>query len=422
MVKHLYALLGCGKDAETKILQKAYRALCKKHHPDTGGDELSFKRISYAWQILADPMKRRNYDLFGFEGLSDVPDLFSIAESESVLSEEGRSHTQMRTDETEKVQVRDPRTLRRAKDVVANLRVTLKDVILGTMKKIRIRRLEACPECPGPAPDYTTRMPCNVCLGRGVREVDYRDDLDQITKRTVKCQACLGHKKAKSCLCPECRGRGFIPSVKLLKVEIEKGTLHGQNMVILGEGMCEAGAMNGNVNLKLCLKRDSRFRVHGRDIHSAHTISLKRILSLEPIPFFHCDGTVLMIEFETNKILDPNSIYVIRERGIPHFEKPGTRGDLYIKFYVEYPKEHGSKSWDQLSEAFKQNIDNVSKPRVQRLEKYPKKELVYVVAKTTINENDRKKRQRYALFEALPNISHCLKQEREQNQMKCKQQ
>ena len=42
----LYEVLGVEKDADQKVIKKAYRKLCLKHHPDKGGDEQVFKEVN----------------------------------------------------------------------------------------------------------------------------------------------------------------------------------------------------------------------------------------------------------------------------------------------------------------------------------------------------------------------------------------
>lgn len=43
------AVLGCTEDADLEVLQAAYRALAKKHHPDRGGDPEVMKLVNRAW-------------------------------------------------------------------------------------------------------------------------------------------------------------------------------------------------------------------------------------------------------------------------------------------------------------------------------------------------------------------------------------
>ena len=61
-----YQTLGVTKDVSADDLQKAYRKLAKKHHPDLNpGDKAAeerFKDISTAYDLLSDPDKRARFD------------------------------------------------------------------------------------------------------------------------------------------------------------------------------------------------------------------------------------------------------------------------------------------------------------------------------------------------------------------------
>ena len=64
-----YTVLGITKDANEEEIKKAYKKLAMKYHPDKNPDgekekaEEEFKKISEAYSIIGDPIKRRNYDL-----------------------------------------------------------------------------------------------------------------------------------------------------------------------------------------------------------------------------------------------------------------------------------------------------------------------------------------------------------------------
>ncbi|HVF61954.1 MAG TPA: J domain-containing protein [Thermoanaerobaculia bacterium] len=66
--KDYYASLGVSKDASQDDIQKAYRKLARKFHPDVNKDpgaENRFKEIGEAYEVLKDPEKRQKYDQFG---------------------------------------------------------------------------------------------------------------------------------------------------------------------------------------------------------------------------------------------------------------------------------------------------------------------------------------------------------------------
>jgi curved DNA-binding protein len=60
-----YSTLGVNRNATDDDIKKAYRKLAMKHHPDRGGDEATFKKISEAYDILSDPQKKQIVDLGG---------------------------------------------------------------------------------------------------------------------------------------------------------------------------------------------------------------------------------------------------------------------------------------------------------------------------------------------------------------------
>jgi DnaJ-class molecular chaperone len=69
MAQDFYQLLEVGNNASPEEIQKAYRRLARKYHPDLNPDDKSaqqkFKEIQNAYDVLNDPEKRRMYDQFG---------------------------------------------------------------------------------------------------------------------------------------------------------------------------------------------------------------------------------------------------------------------------------------------------------------------------------------------------------------------
>jgi len=66
--KDYYAVLGVAKNASQAEIQRAYRKLARKYHPDinkTPGAEDKFKDIGEAYEVLKDPDKRAKYDRYG---------------------------------------------------------------------------------------------------------------------------------------------------------------------------------------------------------------------------------------------------------------------------------------------------------------------------------------------------------------------
>lgn len=63
-----YEILGVPRNATSEQIQKAFRKLARKHHPDVNKDksaEDKFKQINEAQEVLSDPKKRSLYDELG---------------------------------------------------------------------------------------------------------------------------------------------------------------------------------------------------------------------------------------------------------------------------------------------------------------------------------------------------------------------
>ena len=69
MQEDLYKVLGLNRDATDAEIQKAYRDLARKYHPDLNPDDAKakakFQQVQNAYEILNDKEKRSQYDQFG---------------------------------------------------------------------------------------------------------------------------------------------------------------------------------------------------------------------------------------------------------------------------------------------------------------------------------------------------------------------
>ena len=65
-----YEVLGVNRSANEKEIKKAYRKLSLKYHPDKNptnkeAAEEIFKKLAFAYGILSDAQKRKDYDTYG---------------------------------------------------------------------------------------------------------------------------------------------------------------------------------------------------------------------------------------------------------------------------------------------------------------------------------------------------------------------
>jgi DnaJ-class molecular chaperone len=74
MAKDLYDLLNLRADATASEIKKSYRKLAFQCHPDKNKSEKAqhqFHEISEAYQILSNPQRRKRYDQFGYDTVSE---------------------------------------------------------------------------------------------------------------------------------------------------------------------------------------------------------------------------------------------------------------------------------------------------------------------------------------------------------------
>jgi hypothetical protein len=60
--KDYYAVLGVDKDASPVEIDRSYKRLASKHHPDRGGSEEQMKLLNEAYGVLKDATLRSSYD------------------------------------------------------------------------------------------------------------------------------------------------------------------------------------------------------------------------------------------------------------------------------------------------------------------------------------------------------------------------
>ncbi|HVF27648.1 MAG TPA: DnaJ domain-containing protein [Pyrinomonadaceae bacterium] len=60
--KDYYSILGAEESDEAGVIERSYKRLAVRHHPDRGGDEEEMKLINEAYRVLGDEDSRQAYD------------------------------------------------------------------------------------------------------------------------------------------------------------------------------------------------------------------------------------------------------------------------------------------------------------------------------------------------------------------------
>ncbi|RUS21939.1 DnaJ C terminal domain-containing protein, partial [Endogone sp. FLAS-F59071] len=370
----------------THAMMKAYRKLAMKYHPDKNSEEgekvlrhrnfaitfcLSFWKLetrylqqreirslwifeiilsSHAYEILSDPEKRELYDRFGEDGMSGGggPGGFGLSPEDifsSLFGSGGGGHPFFDGGPGG----RRPQRPRRGEDLIHPFGVSLEDLYNGKNTKISLQKNIICSLCNG----YVIRSQqskggktgatkkCTTCDGRGARPVMRQLGPGMIQQMLVPCNICEGQGEMikEKDRCKKCKGAKVVKEKKMLDIFIEKGMADGQKIVMAGEGDQEPGIETGDVILVLKQKEHEVFERDGADLMYEVTISLAEALcGFGKVLLTHLDGRGLHVQHPPGQVIRPGEVKRIPHEGMPIYKRPIDKGDLFIKFEVEFPK------------------------------------------------------------------------------------
>ncbi len=323
-----YKILGVSKDASKDEIQRAYRKLARKFHPDVNKDkdvEEQFKKINEANEVLKDPEKRKLYDTYGknweqggfqqppgwnqdmgnrrgadgfsggsfrfsrdggftnAEGFSDFfNNLFGggFADRQSGFGGfdmPGRSHE-------------------------AEITVSLADIYHGATKAISLQSYES----------------------------------DQ-----------SGHVR---------------PVAKTLQVKIPKGVTDGSVIRLAGQGeKGSGGGATGDLLLKINLAPDPRFRVDGHNLYTVVAVTPWEAALGTKVPIQTIEGNVTLTVPRGSQ---NGRKLRLRGKGIP--KRSGAHGDIIVELEIRIPEKLTGAEEQLLEELSQKSRFNPREKRHQR--------------------------------------------------------
>lgn len=313
-----YDLLEVEKNASSAQIKKAYRKLAMKHHPDKGGDEATFKKISEAYDVLSDSEKRDLYDKYGKEGVEQGGGARNADDIFSMFFGGGGGG-------------RGRRGPQKGDDVVHPLKMTLENLCLGKTVKLSINRQRV--KYPAGMDAESAVVECGTCRGRGIVMKSQQIGPGMIQQMQARCPSCGGAGKSFK------KGVKVIKEKKILEVYVDKGMKHRQKIVFSGEADEAPGVLPGDVVFIIDQQEHETFQRKGADLIMEKVISLKEALTGITFPQKHPDGRTLIVKTQPGEIIKPNSIKCITDGGMPIHKRPFSRGRLFILFRVEFPEK-----------------------------------------------------------------------------------
>lgn len=345
--KDYYQTLGVPKSATADEIKKAYRRLARKHHPDAGGSEDTFKEVGEAYEVLSDAEKRAQYDQYGayfggnpppgpgagqgypggfpggFPGggqtytnvdLGDLGDLFGSMFGGAGMGGQPRS------------------TAQRGRDLTYEVPLTFDEALTGLSTKVDVQRTESCPTCHGSgAAPGTSPVTCPVCKGTG--RTAQGQGLFSVSR---PCQRCGGSGRIVETPCSTCRGKGKVVKVKPVTVQIPAGVTDGGKIRFKGKGEPGiGGGPSGDLYVVTRIKPHPYFKRDGADV----------VMELPVTPVEAALGAEMEVPTPEGRVklkvaagTQDGKVYKVPGKGAPKLKGSG-KGDLRVRVKLVVPKD-----------------------------------------------------------------------------------
>lgn len=368
MSKDYYNILGVGKTASKDEIKKAFREKAHLFHPDKpGGDEMKFKEINEAYQVLGNDEKRQQYDQFGsdfaqqggFGGGMSWEDIMRQAQ------QGGGSYSNVDFDMGDLGDIlggmfgggfgggrrRKPTT--RGRDIEIDINLDFKEAVFGADKQIELMKLKTCEHCQGNGAEPGSKIvTCKSCEGQGTVRKVQRTILGNI--QTVSdCSECHGEGKTNEKNCTKCGGQGRIKAQDKLELKVPAGIDNGMTLKMTGAGEAGIkGGKTGDLYIHIYVKADPDFKRQGDDILSQAEIPFSLAALGGKIMVKTIDGEVdLKIPSGTQS----GKVFILRGKGVTRFQHYG-KGDHLVEVIVKTPDKLSRRQKELLEELGKEGI------------------------------------------------------------------
>lgn len=323
-----YRILGVDRGSAPDEIKRAFRQQALRFHPDRNPDdpqaEASFKEVTWAYELLSDPLKRMQYDRLGRvytgpKGPSWAEDPADLREIFDRLMTEAFGSNPFTRD-------RD----RHGNDLRYTVSLTLEEVARGTEREVSFERMIACDECGGSGvQSRAEKVLCDECGGSG--ESRRRG----LLRARGRCKACKGEGYVSATPCETCDGDCRLPIHARVKVKVPAGVEVGQRLKVSGRG--NAGVRGGNTGdlfVVVDVERHPYFQRDRHDVYCKLPVSFAQLAlgADAPVPTL-LGKAVIRIPPGTQ----PEQVLTLVGHGLPR-PRGGRRGDQRVRVVLEVPR------------------------------------------------------------------------------------
>ena len=309
-----YSLLELSRNCSQEDIAEAYRHLSLKYHPkittqeNSAQSEYHFQKLSEAYEVLSDPIKKGIYDIYGTEGLQN-----------GIIDKKGN--------------------IKGGYKYMGNGHEIF-EKFMGTSNPFALKS-----ELEKEKMSVETSAAFEKSFGEQKQEkgilppidIDLECTLEELYNGCVK--TIKYKKKAISYDLRTTKDKEVS-----IDVEIFKG--YDKNTIIPFKEMGNEapGIKNSDLIVHIKEKKHKCFkRVNKNDLIYIHKIDLAQALNSEPVKLTTLDNRQLTISVD--EIISPSTVKVVYGEGMPIYQKEISvrnlnykKGDLYIKFDIKFPE------------------------------------------------------------------------------------
>ncbi|HRI38212.1 MAG TPA: DnaJ C-terminal domain-containing protein [Nitrospira sp.] len=308
-----YQTLGVSRTASAEEIKKAFRRLARQYHPDLHSGakkaemEKKFKELNEAQEVLTDPEKRKKYDQYGSEwdqaqafekarqqawnrGANSPWDLDQDPNSRGGSGEHFSDFFESLFGNRKQGTGGRSASGRAGQDLETEVQLTLREVLIGVVKRVNLREPQAC-------------------------------------------STCHGHGMVRGRPCGTCQGTGRVTEHKTIEVRIPAGVQDGTRVRVAGKGQLGSdGGKRGDLYLQVSIATDPIFRRQGSDLHVA-------------LPIYPWEA-ILGADVTAPTLTEPVKVKVppgskadaklrLKGKGLP--SATGGAGDLFLTLQIVMP-------------------------------------------------------------------------------------